>query len=285
METHVRKVVECFYPGSSFPAVSVTGNECALNCRHCSRKYLEGMIPARSPDDLIALAEVLAERGAKGFLLSGGADPGGKVNLAPFAPAIEAIKSTTDLKINAHVGLTPPEELGLLVSSGVDSFSVDVYGDDGAIREVLGLDARADDYLKVIKDLDRLGAQVVAPHICVGIHGGKPSGELRAVELLKGLEPRTLILISLIPTRGSAYEGVPAPGAGLVRSVIERAREELPATKLLLGCMRSKLDRGPEYDLVRAGLDGIVLPATRTVEKLKNDGYVVKRKATCCALI
>ena len=217
--------------------------------------------------------------------MSGGSDAVGKVNLSPFVPAIKEIKSTTDLKINAHVGLTPTEELRQLVSSGIDSFSVDLYGDDLTIHEVLGLDARADDYFRVFEDLGKLGARTVAPHICVGIHGGELKGERRAIERLKKLEPRTLILISLIPTKGSAYEAVSAPSGNLIRSVIERAREELPDTKLVLGCMRSKLDRTSECDLVRAGLDGIVLPATKTVERLRTDGYTIKRRATCCSLI
>jgi uncharacterized radical SAM superfamily protein len=285
MKIPVRKSVECFYPGSSFPAISLTGRGCALNCKHCSRKYLEGMIPAPTPDDLLGIAEALAQRGARGFLLSGGSDAAGKVNLSPFVPAIKEIKSTTDLKINAHVGLTPTEELRQLVSSGIDSFSVDLYGDDLTIHEVLGLDAKADDYFRVLEDLGKLGARTVAPHICVGIHGGELKGELRAIERLKNMEPRTLIFISLIPTKGTAYENVRAPSGTLIRSVIERAREELPNTKLVLGCMRSKLDRTSEYDFVGAGLDGIVLPATKTVDRLRADGYTVKRRATCCSLI
>jgi uncharacterized radical SAM superfamily protein len=243
------------------------------------------MIPAPAPDDLLGIAEALAERGARGFLLSGGSDKMGKVNLSPFVPAIKEIKSTTDLMINAHVGLTPAEELRQLVSSGIDSFSVDLYGDDLTVNEVLGLDAKADDYFRVLEDLYKLGAKTVAPHVCVGIHGGELKSEFRAIERLKKLEPRTLILISLIPTKGSAYEKVLAPGGNLIRSVIENAREEMPDTKLVLGCMRSKLDRTFECDLVSAGLDGIVLPATKTVDWLRADGYTVKKRATCCSLI
>lgn len=285
MKISMPKTIECFYPGSSFPAISVTGTGCALNCKHCSRKYLEGMIPVTTPDDLIGIADALAQRGAGGFLLSGGSDAKGKVNLSPFISAIKEIKSTTDLKINAHIGLTPCRELRQLVTSGIDSFSIDLYGDDRTIHEVLGLDARADDYFRVLEDLTAMGATTVAPHICVGIDRGEVKGELRAIERLKQFEPRTLILISLIPTKGSAYENVPAPNGSQIRSVIEKARMELPNTKLVLGCMRSKMDRTFELDLVRAGLDGIVLPAAKTVEKLRADGYIAKRRATCCSLI
>jgi len=277
--------VECFYPGSGFPAISVTGRACALNCKHCSRKYLEGMVPATTPEDLLQIADALAQRGGMGFLLSGGSDQSGKIPLSPFVPAIKTIKSTTDLKVNAHVGLAPRKELESLVDCGVDAFSMDLYGDDATVRDVLGLKAAAEDYFRVLDDLRDLGAPRVAPHICVGIHEGKLGGEFKAIERLARSPPDMLILISLIPTRGSAYEKVGAPDASVVRSVIEKAKAEMPSTKLVLGCMRSKLDRGFEYDLVKAGLDGMVLPSVRTVERLRSEGYRIKKTATCCALM
>jgi hypothetical protein len=280
----VGRTVECFYPGKSFPSISVTGATCALDCKHCSRKYLEGMIPALSPDDLSAVAEALAERGARGFLLSGGVDPGGRVPLARFVPAIRDIKRTTGLEINAHIGLTPRKELEALVKSGIDSFSVDVYGSDETIREVLGLKASVEDYFEVVENLKNLGASV-SPHLCVGIHGGLLMGESNAIARLKRTNPRTLILISLIPTRDTAFARVEPPGKEMMLSVVREARSALISTKILLGCMRSKADRSWEYDLVEAGLDGIVMPAPRTVERLKAAGYSVKKRSECCALI
>ena len=279
------RTIECFYPGRSFPSISVTGKSCDLNCKHCSKKYLEGMIPASIPADLLEIAEALAERGAKGFLLSGGADRSGRVRMADYVPAIEEIKSTTDLRINAHVGLTPTKELERLVRSGIDSFSVDVYGSDDTIREVLGLSAKADDYFEVVETLMKLGAPIVAPHICIGIHGGVVRGEFTAIERLVSLEPKVLIFISLIPTKGTAYAGLPPPSSGAVISVVTKARKELPNTKLLLGCMRSKLDRSSEHEIVLAGLDGIVLPVAATVERLRAEGYQIRKRATCCSLL
>ena len=242
------------------------------------------MIPATSPDDLISVAEALAERGAKGFLLSGGVDSRGKVALVKFAPAIREIKSSTDLRINAHIGLTPRRELEALVESGIDSFSVDIYGSDETIREVLGLKASVEDYFEVVETLQDLGASV-SPHLCVGIHAGQLKGEFTAIARLKKSEPRTLILISLIPTKGTEYGNVRAPDKEMMLSTVTKARRELPNARLLLGCMRSKSDRSWEFALVDAGLDGIVLPAASTVEKLKTAHYSVKKRAECCALI
>lgn len=281
----MQRTIECFYPGRSFPAISVTGKACALSCKHCAGRYLEGMIPAPSPEDLLAVAEALAERGANGFLLSGGSDSTGKVELAPFCEAIKEVKATTDLKINAHIGLSSTEEIKRLVGSGIDSFSVDVYGSDETVREVLGLEVSSERYFRVVEDLRDAGADVIAPHICVGIHGGEMRGELKAVSRLASLAPEVLVLISLIPTKGTEYEGVPTPSDESMLSVIRSARKELPGTKVVLGCMRSKLRRHSEVALVRAGLDGIVLPAPSTVHALQSEGFTPKKRSVCCSMI
>ncbi|MBN1678113.1 MAG: radical SAM protein [Candidatus Thermoplasmatota archaeon] len=263
----------------------MTGKACALSCKHCAGRYLEGMIPAPSPEDLLAVAEALAERGANGFLLSGGSDSTGKVELAPFCEAIKEVKATTDLKINAHIGLSSTEEIKRLVGSGIDSFSVDVYGSDETVREVLGLEVSSERYFRVVEDLRDAGADVIAPHICVGIHGGEMRGELKAVSRLASLAPEVLVLISLIPTKGTEYEGVPTPSDESMLSVIRSARKELPGTKVVLGCMRSKLRRHSEVALVRAGLDGIVLPAPSTVHALQSEGFTPKKRSVCCSMI
>jgi uncharacterized radical SAM superfamily protein len=280
----VHRTVECFYPGRGFPAISVTGRACALNCKHCAGRYLEGMIPATTPEDLMAVAEALAERGANGFLLSGGNDQTGKVGLSDFCGAIKEIKATTDLRINAHIGLSSAEEIGRLVESGIDSFSVDVYGSDETVFEVLGLRASSEDYLRVVEDLQRAGAPVVAPHVCVGIHGGKMRGEIGAVSRLARLAPQILVLISLIPTRGTEYESVPPPSDEAMMSVLRSAKAGLPGTKVVLGCMRSKLNRHSETELVRAGLDGLVLPAPSTVHALQAEGFILKKRSVCCSM-
>lgn len=278
------KALECFYPGSSFPAISVTGRACSLDCKHCSRKYLEGMISATTNEELLAIGEALAERGANGFLLSGGVDASGRVPISELLPAIRELKATTDLKINAHIGLTPRNRIGDLVRSGIDAFSVDVYGSDDAVRDVLGVRASAQDYYDVLSNLKEANAPNISPHICIGIHEGNVKSEFNAIDSLRKFAPSKLVLISLMPTKGTAYEKIAPPSKEAMISVISKARDSLPGTKLLLGCMRSKRDRSWEHELVAAGLDGIVLPSAGTVDRLKKEGYSIKKRSVCCAI-
>ena len=36
-------LLKIYNPTKKFPAISITGSECALNCEHCNKKYLKGM--------------------------------------------------------------------------------------------------------------------------------------------------------------------------------------------------------------------------------------------------
>ena len=278
------RTIECFYPGSSFPSLSVTGASCALDCKHCSRRYLSGMVPVPEPEDLLSVAEALARRGAKGFLLSGGLDSAGRVPLSRHVDAIREIKSSTDLQVNAHIGLAMKEDISALVDAGVDAFSVDVYGSDETISEVLGLRARVGDYLEVVRSLRDAGASNVTPHICVGIHRGELRGEMAALERLRAAEPGQIVIISLIPTRGTPYEGVPAPGREDLLQVVRAARSLHPDARLMLGCMRLKKDRSWEAEAVEAGVDGIVLPSESTIGILEERGYSIRKRSVCCAI-
>ncbi len=279
----MQRFLDCYYPGKGFPSVSTTGRSCSLSCKHCAGRYLEGMAPVTDPEELLTFARALADSGGSGFLLSGGCDAEGRVRLGRFAPAIREIKSTTGLKVNAHVGLTPRGELEALFASGVDTFSVDVYGDDRTVAEVLGIAAKASDYVSVVGHLTDMGAHV-APHVCVGIRGGNIGHERAAVEMMAPMAPEALVLISFIPTKGTEYASRPPPRGGDIVSLVSFARSRLPLTRLSLGCMRSKKDRSWELEAVRAGLDGIVLPSEETVRAAAALGYTVRKKDACCAL-
>ena len=255
-----------------------------MSCKHCSGAYLERMLHATEPEALVRLAQRLADSGGEGLLLTGGSDAAGKVPLCRFAGALRTIRETTSLRINAHVGLMPKPELEELVSAGVESFSVDVYGSEGAIRKTLGLEAGPDDYLAVIANLRALGARNVAPHICVGIEGGEVKGEFRAVEMVAPYEPDALVILALVPTRGTAYRGAKPPSADEIIGVIEAANASLPRTRILLGCMRPRHERGWEALAAKAGLAGIAVPSRQTTRTLASDGWDIAEKSRCCAL-
>ena len=241
------------------------------------------MRAARSPTELISLAESLEGEGALGFLLSGGSDFDGRVPLEGFTDAIRRIKDVTGLLINAHVGLAPKAILENLVSAGVDAFSVDVHGSTKVIRGTLGLSATPNDFLRVVSDLEALGAQVVAPHVCIGLEPGDASGELNAIRLLGSVGVKRLVLIAFTPTKGTPYETLPPPAPEEILEVVRFTRAQMPDTRLLLGCMRPRSTRSYEVEAVAAGVDGIAMPSNDTLRQLLRQGVHLEERPICCA--
>lgn len=91
---------------SSWPAVSITGGDCKLQCDHCKAKILEPMIPARTPEDLWRTVNELVEDGAQGMLLTGGSDHRNEVHYGPYYDTIRRIKDEfPDFSIACHTAL------------------------------------------------------------------------------------------------------------------------------------------------------------------------------------
>lgn len=273
------------YPHPKFPTISITGDKCALNCKHCGGHYLQNMLACPTPDILRKTCLELASNGAHGVLLSGGYNEDGYVPFAPFLDAIEQVKNDTGLFLSAHTGLVPnwlAQELG---KAGVDLVDFDLIGDDETVELVTGIDRSVEDYRRAMKALERSLPHVV-PHICIGLHAGELRGEFRALEMLSDFEISGLVFLALVPTPGTPFEKVEAPSPSAVGEVIARARLRFPEIPLALGCMRPRSRDRVEFELqaVRFGVDRMVAPAADTIKEVKRRGIEVKRVDACCSL-
>ena len=92
---------------ASFPAFSITGGACALNCDHCQAKILEPMIAATSPAELERkVRDLVLLKDLRGFLLSGGSNRRNEVPYERYYPTIEKLKRDFPyLRIAAHSAL------------------------------------------------------------------------------------------------------------------------------------------------------------------------------------
>ena len=274
--------VVAYAPGKNFPSVSVTGGACALACSHCGGKYLAGMEAATTPDALWKFAQRLAARGGTGLLLSGGCDARGHVPLEPFLPIIPRIRKELNLKVNVHVGVSGREFLDALAAAAPDAVSVDVVGDDGVVREVFGLAAGAGAYWSTYEGLLARGLNAV-PHLTVGLRGGEDSGEGVAIDRLAKTKPKRLVLNFLVPTKDTRYEGVGFDRARALE-IVALARNKLPDTFIVLGCMRPRGIDDFVAAAIEAGVDGVVNPPRAVAEALETSGTEVVRRNWCCAL-
>lgn len=252
-------------------SISLTGQQCALDCAHCGRRYLRGMITL----------DKAAHNPASSYLVSGGCDPQGRVPIRDDQlPRLRALRRTH--RLNWHVGLIDKPLLSCIASL-IDVVSFDLVGDDETIREVYGLPRSVDDY---VRTYNMLRQQVkVVPHITIGLYRGQIRGEYQALELLAkhGIDD-ALVFIILIPTRGTRYGDCSPPLPREATQIIAEARQRFPDTPIYMGCMRPGGRYRDEVDplAIQAGVNRMVNPAPSAVELAHELGLRVVWKEECC---
>ncbi|MEW5933383.1 MAG: radical SAM protein [Bacillota bacterium] len=252
--------------------VSVTGTACALNCAHCGGHYLKSM---RGPGDVPV-------PGAPSYLVSGGCDGGGKVPLHRNLDLLARLRAT-GARLNLHTGLVAEEEARLLAPYGAVA-SLDWVVHAPTVREVTGLEAGPEDYLRTYRALAR--NLPVVPHICVGLRGGSIQGEWEAIEALVELGPAAVVFLVFMPTPGTRYENCAPPDPEAAAALLAYARTRLPGAEIALGCMRPKGAYRQRLDplAVAAGVNRIVMPAPSARREAVARGLSLVETRECCAL-
>jgi lipoyl synthase len=268
-----------------FPTISVTGNSCALNCRHCGGKVLETMYPATTPTALFELGQKLKADGAKGLLISGGCMPNGHVPLLDFEATLRRFKQELGLTVFVHTGIVETETAESLKQAKVDAALIDVLGSDSTIKKILNLNVTANDYAESLQALAKTELPII-PHVIVGLNNGELDGELAALQTIKQtIQPSALVIIAFMPIHGTQMANTPPPKPLDIARVTASARTTFPTTPIALGCMRPKGRPRQETDIyaLKAGVDAIAFPSDAAVEYAKSRGYRVAFSSYCCA--
>lgn len=271
---------------AAFPSISVTGSFCALRCKHCSGKVLNTMLPALTPEELFNLCVELKSKGAVGCLISGGCLPDGSVPLHKFIDVIAKVKEDLDLTVVVHTGVIDLPTARRLKEAGVDAALIDVIGSDETIREIYQLNVKVKDYDRALRALHQSGIPTV-PHVLVGLHYGRLKGEIQALKIISKHSPSAVIVIALIPIRGTPMERVDPPTPEDIVRVLTTARLMLPHTPIVLGCMRPKGKHRAKTDrlAVRAGVNAIAFPAVEAIQLAQSLGLEVAFSSLCCSQI
>jgi hypothetical protein len=280
--------LKIYIPNKKFPAISVTGNECALECAHCDKKYLAGMKPITSNKDLEEFLMDLSKEGGKGVLLSGGCEPDGSVPLLNYLDTVKKVKSKTNLIINTHTGLLNESTAKKLAEANVDIVSFDINMDDDVIKDIYHLDKNLLDYENAIKLLTKYNLNIV-PHICIGLHYGELHKEIESIKFIKeaGLNPSLIVLIALIPPKNSQIL-FKRPKPQDIAKIIATIRFNFPHTEISLGCMRPRGDIKVDIEkyAIKAGITRLEIPSKITLKWLKqvNPEISLKFYSACCAI-
>lgn len=271
---------------NSFPAFSVTGGACALDCDHCQAKILEPMIPATTPQMLEDKVRQLAQTDALGgFLLSGGSNRRNEIKYERYYPVLERLKRDYPrLQIAIHSALLDEPRARLMESAGVDTAMMDVIGAQETIEQVYHLDRTVDDFEATLAALCSTTMQVV-PHIVVGLHYGQLLGESNALQIVSRHAIHSLVLVVVMPfyARPGTFETVSAADCG---RVFMQARQMLTNRPLLLGCARppGMHRRITDAYAVMAGLDGIAFPADGALQVSQMTGRPAHQEHACCSV-
>ena len=271
---------------SAWPAVSITGGDCKLQCDHCRAKILEPMIPARSAAQLWTTVNGLIESGARGMLLTGGSNHRNEVEYAPYYPTIRRVKDAFPaFRIAVHTALVDDDGARSMADAGIDAAMMDVIGSQDTITQVYHLRRSVDAFAATLESLVATEMKVV-PHIVIGLHYGRLLGEWNALEIVRRHRPGALVLVVVMPFYASKRRPFETPTPVAVGRFFQDARRVLPRTPLLLGCARPPgLDKALiDTYAVMAGVDGIAHPSDGLVELAARLERTVKVTPACCSI-
>lgn len=271
---------------NSWPAVSITGGDCKLQCDHCKAKILEPMIAARTPDALWREVNDIIAGGGQGMLLTGGSNHRNEVEYDAFYPVIRKIKDQfPEFRIAVHTALVDEQAALNMEQSGIDVAMMDVIGSQDTISQVYHLKRTVDDFERTLEILVNTRMKVV-PHIVLGLHYGRLLGEWNALEMLQRHLPDAVVLVVVMPFYAPAARPFITPDTSSVGHFLMDAREALPGIPLLLGCARPPGLARVQIDsyAVMAGINGIAHPADGVVELAARLGRDVRVTPACCSI-
>ncbi|RLI90475.1 MAG: hypothetical protein DRO95_06125 [Candidatus Altiarchaeales archaeon] len=273
------------YTGNNYPALSLTGEKCALMCKHCKAELLKRLIPIRNNEELIKVCINLEKNGAIGCLLTGGCDTNAKVPIVEFVDGIREVKRRTNLGLIAHTGIINKNEASLLKNAGLDGILLDIVGSKETTREIYGIEIPEEKYRDSLIACQDSGIEIISPHICVGLHNGKLKHELNALEIIRAIEPTTIVIIALMPLIKTEIRSIRVRAEDVAR-IISIARLMFPQIGITLGCAKSSGEERARIDElgIKAGVSAIALPTERAIETAKKLGYEIKEVKTCCGV-
>lgn len=273
----------------SFLSISITGNNCHLQCSHCRGVLLKGMIAVDSSKRLIEITEKYLKSGnLKGMLISGGFDRSGKLAFNSIIDGIKDIKIKYPyLTLYIHTGFLDKKEAAALKSSRVDAVLTNLIKSQKAIEEVYNLSGKTyQDYLNTIKMLKECGLKV-SPHIIIGLENGELSDEFTMIEDAIDLKVDSIVFVIL--KKASKEINFPAskvPHKEIIK-LVRHARELSSDTLLSFGCAKppGKDRHLLEIELIKAGIDAIAFPSEKTVAYavINNIAHTFLEK--CCAIL
>lgn len=285
------KTITAYLPGmfnynglkGKYPALSITGTDCELQCDHCQSSILKPMPSCKTPEQLIEKALKLSDKGTHGILISGGCDSLGRLPWGDFIPVIKEIKKKTDLFVSVHSGLIDIETALRLKKAGVDQTLIDVIGDDETFQRIYHVDFGVSKIQGSMDALNKAGIPII-PHVVCGLHYGEIKGEKKALEMISRFNVEQLVIVSLMVIPGTPLQGTKPLEAEAVAEIIADARILMPDVRISLGCARKRGDSRLDMLAIDAGVNRIAIPSEEALEHAEEYGLEIRYQRTCCSV-
>jgi len=274
---------------AGFLSVSATGKSCGLMCKHCRAKLLEPMTAAETPEELWDLASRIRYGGGTGLLVSGGSRPDGTVPLEHLADTMKRIKTELGLKLAVHSKFLTRPLAESLSGIGLDAMMVDAPASENIIRNVYRMPDRGFADVRRTMDLMAELGLPAAPHLLLGFgdDSNRAEGVERVLDILKGRELQSLVVVFLMPLPGTPMERPELMPIREVDQVFGKAREMFRQCPVYLGCARppGTYQNRVEILALKHRFDGIAFPLDDTVETARKRGYEIAFEECCCAVV
>lgn len=271
---------------TDFFGISITGKKCELHCSHCNSNLLKFMYQAPAPEMLKTTAMQLIDKGARGFLITGGCDKSGRLPLSDFVSVLCEIKARYNIKLSFHTRMVDERLARDFKDIGADLVMLDVCGSDYALKNIYKIaDKTVEDEIKTLDYLEAYNIPI-APHIVLGINFGKCGEEENALNNLKGRKIERLVLVVLMPLRGTEMEGIHPPEIAQAVSFFEKARMMFPQTEINLGCARpgGLYQAELERKALELSFSAIAFPSDETIDYCIKNNYDIEYSYLCCAM-
>lgn len=224
--------LKAFIPRRMYKPLSITGSWCSLNCRFCSRKYLENMVHV-NPANFTKVAYELYSSGVRGVLISGGFRQDATLPVEPYVEKICEVKRQLDLVVSMHLGLVRDRGILTGLKDCIDVVDYEFTLSSYIVNEIRGLRFSPEKYAEALSLMLEEGLHVV-PHIFTW-HPQIKNGDLaKELKVLKEFGVNEVTLLVFIDNE---YVERREHLAEKVLKNIEYARAAFPG-KLYMGCMR-----------------------------------------------
>jgi len=266
-----------------YPAISLTGDICELQCKHCNGRLLKSMISAVTPEELIIKCENIKNEGNIGVLISGGCDKSGKIPWKHYISAIKTIKERYKLFISIHCGIIDFETALELKKAGIDQALIDVIGNNDTLKSVYNLDCGIDKIEDSVKALKKAEIPVI-PHILIGLDYGNIIGEYNAIDIISRNKPDSIVFISLMNLTETTMKKVKLPDPDTIAEIMAYTRIKNPDIVMSLGCARERGNYKIELAAIDCGINRIAIPSENAIKKATESGLKIIWADTCCSV-